>query len=331
MIRFFIKAVWVFISSLCTVFTSRLIRGPKHPTWTYRTEFIVTFLRNQIEHLLQLGPKVLQARPVKSPIGPSLPIKTHFDKIQIGTCKTEVHTPVGWTPADGALIYLHGGGYALCSPSMYRDLTSRICAAARVKVFVLDYRLAPSHPFPAALEDSLFAYQYLLDEGYPPEKISIAGDSAGGGLTLATLLSLRDKQQPLPKTAALLSPWVDLTCKCESITANAPYDYLPVDSLPKMAQMYTDESNLENPLVSPVFADLQGLPPLLVQTGGAEMLLSENLKLVDNAREAGVNVTLEVNDGMFHVWQAFARFLPEGRTAITALGNYLRTHMTQNG
>lgn len=328
MLRFLIKVVWTFFSSLLSVFVARLFRGPKHPVWSFRTEFLVTFIRNQIELLFQVGPVALQAQPLTSPVDSSLPIKMRFQKIQIGSCNTEVHTPAGWTPADGALLYLHGGGYALCSPSMYRDLTSRISAASRMKVYVLDYRLAPKHPFPAALEDSLGAYQHLLDEGLAPHKICIAGDSAGGGLTLATLLSLRDKERPLPKAAVLLSPWVDLTCECDSIIANAPYDYLPIDSLPKMARLYTDESNLREPLISPLFADLHDLPPLLVQSGGAEMLLSENLKLVENARQAGVHVSLEVKDGMFHVWQAFARFLPEGRAAIASVGNFLRGHMT---
>jgi epsilon-lactone hydrolase len=329
MLRFLLRLVLLLIRTIVGVFFRRTFRGPKHPSWTYKTECLATFLRQQLREMMTIGPAMLKKYSPAAPQTKMLRSAVRLESSTIGQCQAEIHTPNGWTPADGTLLYFHGGGYSLCSPATHRELVSRISFASRMRAVALDYRLAPSHPFPHAVEDALSAYEHLLSEGCQPEKICLGGDSAGGGLTLATLLSLRDKGRPLPKGAVLLSPWVDLTCQGASIDGNAPFDYLSRKGLETFASQYAPPEKRKDPLISPLFADLHDLPPMLVQTGSAELFFSENMDFVNAAKSAGCNATLEVSEGMFHVWQAFARFLPEGRFAIASMGFYLREQMTR--
>lgn len=331
MLRFTIRFIWLLGFTWISVLVRRLFRGAKHPAWNFKTEYIASFLHVQFAELLHLAPAVLNRKAPAALVPKAIQKTLRFQTDQLGERSAEVHIPNGWTPADGTLLYLHGGGYGLCSPATHRELISRIAFSSRMRAVAVDYRLAPDHPFPAALEDTLAAYQHLLDTGCSPSKICIGGDSAGGGLTLATLLSLRDAGRPLPKAAVLLSPWVDLTCRGESIDGHAPFDYLSREGLEGLAKQYAATEELKHPMISPLFADLQGLPPMLVQTGGAEAFYSENVQFVEAAQNAGCDVTFEVSKGMVHVWQAFARFLPEGKSAITSLGFFLRQHMTRKG
>jgi monoterpene epsilon-lactone hydrolase len=180
------------------------------------------------------------------------------------------------------------------------------------------------HPFPAAIDDALSAYYALLAEGVEASTIFLAGDSAGGGLSVATLLSLRDAGAPLPRGAVLLSPWVDLAGTGETMLTNRVYDYLAGDTV-ATAKLYAKEAGLSHPLVSPVYAELSGLPPLLVQSGDAEILFSENQRLVERARAAGVDVRHEIEPGMVHVFQGFAAVAPQGRAAIASIGRFVRS------
>jgi acetyl esterase/lipase len=238
--------------------------------------------------------------------------------------------PAEWVRAANALperviLYLHGGGYVIGSINTHRELASRLSRAARARVLLIDYRLAPEHPHPAAVEDAVTAYRWLLANGVTPSRLSIAGDSAGGGLTVATLVALRDAKQPLPAAGVCLSPWVDLEGLGESMTTKAGVDpMVQRDGLLKMAAAYLGGKPPRTPLASPLYADLSGLPPLLIQVGTAETLLDDSTRLAERARKAGVDVTLEPWEDMIHVWQAFASMLPEGQQAVERIGAFLK-------
>lgn len=223
------------------------------------------------------------------------------------------------------LLYLHGGGYMVGSPNTHRDLTQRLARAADARVLSVDYRLAPEHPFPAAVDDAVAAYRFLLRSDVPPARIAIAGDSAGGGLTVATLLALREAGDPLPAAGVCLSPWTDLAGTGESMRTKVDED--PMCDWPRLSRMaafYLGEVDPRTPLASPLYADLRGLPPLLIQVGTAETLLDDATRLAERARAAGVDVALEVWPDMIHVFQAFAMLLPEARDAIDRIGGFLR-------
>ena len=232
---------------------------------------------------------------------------------------------------DGALLFLHGGGYIMGSPRTHRALMSRLSRAAGVRTLGVDYRLAPEHPFPAAFEDAVAAYRWLLSNGVPPEKIVIAGDSCGGGLTVATLVALRAAGDLLPAAGVCISAWTDLAQTGDSLTANAPIDpFLQREALELMAGLYMGAQDRCSPDASPLYSDLRGLPPLLLLVGSTETLLDDSRRLAARANVAGVDATLEVWDDMIHVWPLFAPMLPEGQRAIDRIGAFIRerTHST---
>ncbi|MGK2913665.1 MAG: alpha/beta hydrolase fold domain-containing protein [Porticoccaceae bacterium] len=228
---------------------------------------------------------------------------------------------------DRVILYLHGGGYAIGSPATHRDMVGGIADAAHARAFILDYRLGPEHPFPGAVEDAVAAYRGLLDLGTKPDHIVIAGDSAGGGLTVATLVSLKEQDVPLPAAGICISPWVDLTLSGKSMQTKADADpLLRPDALKWMGDLYLAGQDPKSPLASPLFADLTGLPPLLIHVGSEEVLLDDALRLNEKAKACGVNATLEVWDGMMHVWHLMAMVVPEGKAAIKDIGKYITTH-----
>jgi monoterpene epsilon-lactone hydrolase len=221
------------------------------------------------------------------------------------------------------ILYLHGGAYALGSIKSHREFVARLVCAAKVRGLVIDYRLAPEHPFPAALDDAITAYHWLRTQGSSPSQIVIGGDSAGGGLTLATLLALRDAGKPLPAGAFCISPWTDLTLSGASMQSKARADWiLDSDSLEMYAGFYAGEHDRGSSLISPLFADLSGLPPLLIQIGTEEILLDDATQCAENARKAGVDVTLEILDGMYHAFQLVS-FLPETGNAVGHIAEFI--------
>ena len=229
-----------------------------------------------------------------------------------------------WITAPGAatdrvVLYLHGGGYVIGSVNTHREVISRLSRAAGAKALAIDYRLAPEHPHPAAVEDSTAAYRWLLRGGVDPARLVIAGESAGGGLTVATLVALRDAGDPLPAAGVCLSPWVDLECIGESMTTKAEVDPLVErEGVLEMAKAYLGETQPRTPLAAPLYADLRGLPPLLIQVGTAEVLLDDSTRLAERARSAGVEVVFEPWDDMIHMWHMFAAMLPRGNRRLTA-------------
>ncbi|MDF1514829.1 MAG: alpha/beta hydrolase [Anaerolineae bacterium] len=240
--------------------------------------------------------------------------------------------PVEWvmppdSPAGRVVLFFHGGAYCLCSVKTHRALAVHLAMAARSPVANVAYRLAPEHPFPAAVKDAVSAYQALLDMDVAPENIIVAGDSAGGGLALALLLSVRDAELPLPAAAVCISPWTDLTLSGASMTVNARKDVmLDDDSLTESARFYLDGTDPRTPLASPLFADFHHMPPLLIQVGSDEIILSDAEGVAEKARAAGVDVTLDIWQGMQHEWQFAAQFVPEGQAAIARIGAFMQAH-----
>ena len=235
------------------------------------------------------------------------------------------------TPAsrrDRFVLYLHGGAYRLGSPATYRNFSWRIAAAAQARVVALDYRLAPEHPFPAALDDALAAYRWLLSKA-APTRLALLGDSAGGGLALGLLLKLRDAGLPLPPAAVVLSPWTDLALTGPSITANAQSDpMLNADDLPQFAADYLGGTNPANPYASPLYGDPAGLPPTLFQVGSDEILRDDTLRMAEKLIGAGCKAVVEVWPRMPHVWHLLAPLVPEARAAIKRVGAYISERLT---
>ncbi|MCA9935999.1 MAG: alpha/beta hydrolase [Ardenticatenaceae bacterium] len=230
---------------------------------------------------------------------------------------------------DRLILYFHGGGYALGSIATHRDLACRLSAVSGARVLLVDYRLAPEHPFPAAVEDGTAVYHYLLQNGYTPDQLIIGGESAGGGLTLAVLLALRDGGHPLPAAAFALSPWVDLALTGDSLHRNAANDPgLTLAHLQEFASWYLGETDPQTPLASPLYANLSGLPPLLIQVGTAEILLDDARRLAAHAETVSVSVTRDEHEGMIHGWQGFAAFLPEAFEALENVGNFVASNQS---
>jgi monoterpene epsilon-lactone hydrolase len=223
------------------------------------------------------------------------------------------------------ILYLHGGGYTIGSVNTHADMVSRICRASGARAFSLNYRLAPEHPYPAAVEDATKAYRWLLGQGIRPESIVISGDSAGGGLSLATLLALKAAGDPLPGAAVLLSPWTDLLGTGDSLKTRAAADpMINPELIVQGATQYHGSTPASDPLVSPLYGDFHGLPPMLIQVGDAEVLLDDSTRVAERAKAAGVDVTIEVWDEMIHVFQIFAPTLPEGQQAIDKIGEWVK-------
>jgi len=230
---------------------------------------------------------------------------------------------------DKVYYYLHGGGYVFGSPdTTHLDLLWRLAYASRARVFAIDYRKAPENPYPAALDDAITGYEYLLSQGVAPESIAIGGDSAGGGLSLATLLRLKDEGKPLPACATLLSPWTDLAATGNSLITNLKTDMMiPGDLIGESAKHYIGTNDVRLPYISPLYGDHRGLPPIYIQVSAAEVLLDDSLRLEKKLIEAGVPVVVDEWRGMAHVWQALGSILPEARAAIGDLGKFVRGHM----
>jgi monoterpene epsilon-lactone hydrolase len=241
--------------------------------------------------------------------------------------------PAEWIEApsadSGVLVYLHGGAFALGSINVSREWVARLTRAANTRALIIDYRLAPEHPYPAALDDATAAYLWLLEEGVEASRIVLAGESAGGGLALSTLVRLRDTGHPLPAGAVCISPWTDLALTGDSIRSKAHIDpILAPSDLHAYAGYYAGEVKRTEPLLSPLYADLEGLPPLLIQVGSDEILLDDAVRCAGKARAAGVDVTLETWDGMFHVFQMFP-FLTETKRALESIAAFVSRRLVR--
>ena len=226
---------------------------------------------------------------------------------------------------DRVILYVHGGGYVLGSLATHRSLVSRLARASHTRALSVDYRLAPEHPFPAAVDDATAAYRWLLGTGVEASRVVIAGDSAGGGLTLATLLALRDAGDPLPAAGVCLSPWADLEGTGASAQPGGADDpLLELEGLCEMGRHYTASGDPRHPHAAPIYADYTGIPPLLIQVGTRELLLDDARRVADKARAAGVDVEIEEWEGLIHVWQMFGDGMPEAVDAVNNIGEFVR-------
>lgn len=250
------------------------------------------------------------------------------ERVSAGGVDGEWISPAN-TPLDKAILYFHGGGFRIGSVASHRDLIAQIALASGCRVLAINYRLAPEHRFPAALDDALAAYRWLLGHGLKSDSVAFAGDSAGGNLVLAAMLALRERRLPLPVSAVLMSPWTDLAATGASYVSRAEAD--PIHQRPMilaLARNYLGgQDDPCDPLVSPLYADLRGLPPLLIQVGDRETVLDDSNMFADKARAAGVDVKLEVWDGMIHVFQMFGAELPEAHQAIASIAGFLNRHL----
>ena len=258
-----------------------------------------------------------------------VPSEAHFEQVDVdGVSGCWVTVPE--SSSNRTILYLHPGGYAVGSVYGHRHVAAALARASAARVLAIDYRLAPENPHPAAVEDAATAYRFILHHGATPSSVAICGDSAGGGLAIATLLSLRDAGTSLPACGVAVSPWTDLALSGESMATKAGED--PVNSremLGGLAMMYLAGADPQTPLASPLYGDLAGLPPLLVLAGSAEVLLDDAKRLAVRAQAAGVDVTLKVADDMVHIWTFFESFLPEAQAALDQIGQFVTAHCRQ--
>lgn len=293
-----------------------------------------------LQHLLESSLRQTMNRMVRPLLHPAVPVSLQrtiiaqayrssipprgckFDAVTVGGIKA-LRTLHG-ASTEGVVLYLHGGGYIIGSPSTHRGITGHLARASGHTIIAPDYRLAPEHPFPAALDDAEAAYEGLLKDGHAPASIAIAGDSAGGGLTIALAMRLRDKGRPLPASLTVFSPWVDLTHdhlyspECEPV--------LQPRWIEKAARLYTGKEPRTNPLISPIHGDLSGLPPLLIQVGSEEILLNDAQRLSNRVNQQGGEATLEIYNSLWHVFQVHAGQLDRATDALTDAAAHLNRH-----
>ena len=287
-------------------------------------EGLITLLRSRPAPAVQ---DVAEARTRFEKMGAFLgrPADAKCETVKAGS------VPAEWVAAPGAderraVLYLHGGGYAIGSINTHRRLAYDVSAASAARVLVIDYRLAPEHPFPAAVDDATEAWSWLLKQGLDPARMAIAGDSAGGGLTIATLVNLRNRKLGLPACAVAISPWVDLEGVGESLATRSAQDPMVQKAgLQWMADMYLKGTSARTPLAAPLHAELAGLPPTLVQVGTAETLLDDATRIAEKLHAAGVSVQLAVWPNMLHVFPLFAPILSEGRDGCAEIGAFIRS------
>ncbi len=260
---------------------------------------------------------------------PSFQEKVHYTsfKIEAINCKWVLPTDA---ETNKVLLYFHGGGYAVGSVQTHQSVVIQICKHSKTKGLLFDYSLSPEHQFPTALEDAIKVYQYLLAQGYAPQQIAFGGDSAGGGLAMAAMLYIRDKMlAPLPACYIGLSPWMDLTCQNTSLSSNANTDVmLSKESLRYMASIYIGKEAANHPYISPLFAELEGLPPIYIQVCDAEILLDDSVLFAAKVKHAGVDVQIDIYEKLVHVWHTFWPFFSEAREANKKLGLYVKSQLS---
>ncbi|MCG8670756.1 MAG: alpha/beta hydrolase [Pseudomonadales bacterium] len=288
-----------------------------------------TVVKPVIQYMSMHPKKISQRRPLLCGAAALLPIPDHIriERQSLGKFDAEwIHSEKNDSRVHSKVVlYLHGGGYIACSPITHRNLTTRLVRYAQSRVLAINYRKSPEYPYPYALDDAIHAYEWLLSQGIHPKDIVIAGDSAGGNLTLVTLLEIRDRNLPLPAGGACLSPWTDLTCKGDSIKFNRGNDpMIPSRRVRHAAKMHANGMPLDDPRLSPIFADLEGLPPLLIHVGDNEVLLSDSTRFAAKAKTSGVDVELKVWQNAPHVFQLFAGLVPQSTQAVREIGHFMQ-------
>ncbi|HYO56613.1 alpha/beta hydrolase [Archangium sp.] len=316
------------IGTSITTGVRRLKRGPLRPGWSFKYEATVAFMKATNERILKL-PAPEQRAEMERLSAPSSALKrVRREQVAAGGVPSVWFTPPERS-GDEVVLYLHGGAYVMGSTRTHGDLMARMSLGTGLRVLAPEYRLAPEHPFPAPVEDTLAVYRWLLSTGVRPEQVVFSGDSAGGGLAIAALVALRDQGTPLPAGAVVIAPWVDLECSGESVAANSLYDWGDRTMLLHWAKWYLGKASPREPLASPWYADLGGLPPLFVHVGSAEMQHDDGVRITEKARAAGVKAHLEVWPEMVHDFQTFGEGFPEAVRGTAKLCEDLRSVLGQ--
>jgi acetyl esterase/lipase len=323
-------------AAFARVVRRRWQQGPLRPSWSLPVEIANELVRSHLAVIYRLD--AAAARQQQERFASSLPSpilrRVGRRRETIGGVEGEWLTPAEAAAAATSetapmLLYFHGGGYVLGSLLTHGDLVATLTQSAGVRTYFPSYRLAPEHPFPAAVDDAVAVYEGLLAAGVPPAKIVVGGDSAGGGLSLALLLRLRDAGRPLPAGALLISPWVELSCTMPSVATNARYDFGDQALLLHWANLYRGATPASDPLVSPLLGPLGGLPPLCIFGGEAELLIDEIRALADKARAAGVSVELECAADMAHDYPMLHMLTRPAKEAIDHAASFIRRQTAQ--
>ena len=320
-----LRSVFTLYWSLLYVSVRRLLRGPRFPNWSWTLETSTHFLKAQTNTAFDM-PNLAAGREYEDAL-----VFTSPALAQVNVEPVDLPVKGHWYQPKSAaphvtVLYLHGGGYAYYSKA-HQNLIALVTLAADSRTFALDYRLIPEHPFPAQLEDALAAYRWLLETGVAPERLVISGDSAGGNLALALLLALKEARLPFPALAICLAPWTDVANSGESMTANETHDWVEKRMPVKWAEWFCRDTDAGNPLVSPINADLSGLPPIYVQAGSAEILHDMICAFADHAEKQGAHVKLEVWPNMTHDFQAFGDITLESQQALRRIGDVVRDYV----
>lgn len=289
-----------------------------------KTDIIKSILRMACTYALNENTPVVIHRNLLERLGQLaiLPSDIEITEEDVLHMRADRHRPAGYEEGR-ILYYLHGGGFMLLSKNTHRGLVARLATQFRSEALVVNYRHSPEHNFPIPVEDAASGYEWLLMNGYHPEDIIVGGDSAGGGLTLSMLLTMRERGIPMPAGVFLLSPWADLSGSGESMQTKADIDIMiKPTGVEKFSAIYLDGTDPRDPVASPVFADLAGLPPIMIQVGDEEVLLDDSVRLAEKIKNSGGDVRLEIWPGMFHVWQALAPHMNESVEAIAEIGNF---------
>jgi len=302
----------------------RALRGPRRPGWTLRTELAQSVMRAVLMRSKQRGGPWLRAVQASLPVQVAFANEVSFEPAEVGGVPGAWCTPRAGRP-ERSVLFFHGGGYVIGSVAGYRDVLARLAVGANARVLGIDYRLAPEHRFPAQQEDCLAAARALLGSGVAPAQLALAGDSAGGALAVATLCALRDAGEPLPGAAVLICPWTEPYAEGGSMETNDASDFGDRELLVGWAK--DTGAPPSDPRFAVANAKLEGLPPLLVQTGSAEILFDQIGRFAEKARAAGVDVELQVFPEMFHDFQLQASLLPEGAAALEDAARFLRTRL----
>lgn len=302
----------------------RLLGQRRRKAWPFGLEVVIAAYRGSWSVMPKLG--IVRWRNVGEALTPLRTdgLAPRFVTIQSGPARLTAAWLEPPGAGDAVFLYFHGGGFAFASLRTHGALIGALARAARARTLAFDYRLAPEHAAPAAIEDALAAYRYLLAQGVEPERIVLGGDSAGGTLVFNTLLALRDAGEPLPAAGVALSPWVDLACSGASFQTNAAFDFVGEEHCRLAAASYVAGADPRDPARSPMFADLGGLPPVLVHVGGAEVLHDQVCSFLERAQAAGADVRLSVYPDMVHVWHMMRGVTSEAQRAIDEVGEFVQ-------
>lgn len=320
------RSLFALYWSLLYVSIRRLIRGPLLPTWSWAFEASIHFIKSQTVTAFDMpnhaeGREYENSLVFTSPAAAKMRIESVVEPV-----KGHWYHPKSETKGI-TVLYLHGGGYAYYSKA-HENLISLVTLATESQTFALDYRLIPEHPFPAQLDDALAAYRWLLEAGIKPERLVVIGDSAGGNLTLALLLTLRNSKLPLPALGICIAPWTDVENSGNSLKENEPFDWVEKRMPLKWAEWLSKDTDPRNPIVSPINADLRGLPPIYIQAGDAEILYDMIQSFYDKAQTQGANVKLDVWRHMNHDFQAFGDLMPESKEALMRIGQVIKEYVS---